>query len=166
MKAHEGGLNLSSQPGKGTVFNLYFPCHTITPQEKVEVAAELSASGGARILVIDDEDVVGQTTREILVSLGYQTCFINDGQNAIEHFKKNKDQYDLVILDVEMPGMLGWDIFKELKKINPEIRCLFCSGYCIENQAQHIKDEGVCGFLQKPFRMSEISKVVSILLNS
>jgi len=125
------------------------------------------ASGGesaGRILVVDDEEMVRRLAETMLKRLGYEVVTAADGAQAIETFRNAAEPFDLVLLDMIMPGMDGRECFLALKSIYPGVRAVISSGFSQEGAAQQIIDEGVRGFVQKPYRLSELSEVVQSAL--
>ena len=82
----------------------------------------------------------------------------NSGAQAVETYRAHKQEIDLVILDMVMPGMGGSDTFNQLREINPEVRVILCSGYSADGHAAEILERGCQGFMQKPFTLSKLSQ--------
>jgi len=122
---------------------------------------EAPVEGAARILVVDDEDVVRVTLKAILERLGYKVTLCSDGQEAVDFYKRSWRDVDLVIIDMVMPQMGGLDAFLAMRTINPSVRAMLSSGYSIAGDAQRIMDEGVRSFVQKPFHVAELSRAVA-----
>ena len=127
---------------------------------------ETIKGGNARILIVDDEEIVRGLADEMLTSLGFTVTCCCDGQQAIDLYKTDWEQFDLIILDVIMPNVSGRDAFLAMRQINPEIKALLSSGYGLNNDIEEILEQGAKGFLQKPFRMTTLSQKVSDVLNS
>jgi len=121
--------------------------------------------GNENILLVDDEDAVLEVNREILKTLGYQVIAAGSGSEAIELFRDGKG-IDLVLLDMIMPGMSGADTFDVLKSINPSIKVILLTGYSLDGQAARILENGCRGFIQKPFRISNLSHMIRKVLNN
>jgi len=121
--------------------------------------------GNENILLVDDEDAVLEVNREILKTLGYQVIAAGSGSEAIELFRDGKG-IDLVLLDMIMPGMSGADTFDVLKSINPSIKVILLTGYSLDGQAARILENGCNGFIQKPFRISNLSHMIRKVLNN
>ena len=88
------------------------------------------------------------------------------GKEAIEIYEKNKERIDIVLLDMIMPDMSGSDTYDRMKEIDPDIKVLLSSGYSINGQATEILDRGCNGFIQKPFKMKELSQKLREILDS
>ena len=115
---------------------------------------------------MDDEEMVRDAAAGMLRELGYKVAICKDGTEALEYYRTAWRHVDLVILDMVMPEMRGRDTFIALRRINPRIKALLSSGYPINGEARNILDEGVVGFLQKPFRIAALSQMVAQALGS
>ena len=116
------------------------------------------------VLLVDDSEVVLKVGRELLEAIGYIVLTASEGKKAIELYRKNQDEIDIVLLDMIMPNMGGGDVYDQIKEINPEVRVLLLSGYSIDGQATEILKRGCNGFIQKPFNMNELSGKIREIL--
>ncbi len=164
VKGHGGMIDVVSAPGQGTTFDIYLPATEKAIDKKIIAAREI-LTGTETILLVDDEQMVLEVTRELLESLGYRVYAAGNGQEAIAVYMEQRDEIDLVILDMIMPGISGGETFDRLKEINPEIRVLLSSGYSINGEAREILDRGCDGFLQKPFQLEKLSQKVREAIN-
>jgi len=112
------------------------------------------------ILVVDDEPTLVRLSEKILTSFGYQALTATSGLEACRILQEKKDQIDLVVLDFVMPGMSGEETFQRLREIDPHIRILLASGHSRDGKAKNLIDQGVQGFIQKPFVMQELADAV------
>jgi CheY-like chemotaxis protein len=110
---------------------------------------------------VDDEETIREVAAKMLRSLGYSVATCADGREAVEYYRANWQQVDLVILDMVMPQMGGRDAFIAMRQINPQIRALLSSGYSLNGEAQAILEEGVLGFIGKPYRLAELARSVA-----
>src|SRR5262249_19789612 len=122
IKQHQGWIECKSEPGKGTIFDIYVP----RAAEPVSVPAPLPLGDGVRggtetILLADDEEVVGRLAMTILERLGYKVLCAQDGAEAVDIYRQRARDIDLVILDLAMPRLSGADALRELRKINPGV---------------------------------------------
>ncbi len=114
-----------------------------------------------RILVIDDEEILIQTVSAILRKDGYDTATCTDSSAGPEMYRKSPGSFDLVLLDMIMPGMGGPEVFHALKEINPAVCVLIMSGATANHEVQDLADAGARGFLAKPFRPRDLSRRVA-----
>ncbi len=156
IKNHGGTIDISSEFGKGSTFYIYLPASERVLIEEVEMIPELQ-KGVETILFVDDEAMIMEVGQEILEALGYKVMMAKTGNEAIALFEKNKDEIDMIILDMVMPGMGAVEIYEKLKKTDPDVKVLLTSGYSIRGQAGDIMASGCDGFIQKPFKMRHLS---------
>ncbi len=118
-------------------------------------------TGTGSILVVDDEAYILDVTNEILTYLGYNVNSYNNGREAVEYFRVHHDEIDAVILDIVMPELGGYDCFKQLREIDPNVRVVVSSGYAMDEEAQRILDEGARSFVHKPFDVKSLSAALN-----
>lgn len=116
------------------------------------------------ILLVDDEELVLEVGTKMLQYLGYNVLGAGDGQEALDLFKKNKNSLDLVILDMNMPGMDGAIVYDRLKKIQADVKILIASGYFENHRIRNILKNGFTGFIQKPFSVDALSEKLTEML--
>ena len=121
--------------------------------------------GTETVLIADDEDVVIDVGQQLLKKMGYKVLTARSGKQTVEICTKNKDEIDIVILDMIMPGMGGGETFDMLKEIKPDIKVLLSSGYSINSRAAEMLKRGCNGFIQKPFNIKELSKKLRDILD-
>jgi CheY-like chemotaxis protein len=160
IKNHGGVIVVESVKGEGTTFHIYLPASDKEVVTEVRPREEV-LKGRETILVVDDEDV---TTDLVLKTLGYSVSLARSGKDAVKILKEKKDIIDIVILDMIMPGMGGSETYEQLKKVKGDIKVLLSSGYSIEGQATKILEKGCDGFIQKPFKMKELSTKIREIL--
>ena len=164
IKNHSGFINVYSEKGHGTTFNIYLPASEKEIMEDKKSAGD-TLKGTETVLFVDDEDMIIEVAGELFEQLGYKVLTAGSGKEAIEIYEKNKEQIDIVLLDMIMPDMSGSDTYDSLKEINPDINVLLSSGYSINGQATEIIDRGCSGFIQKPFKMKELSQKLREVLD-
>jgi len=113
--------------------------------------------GSETVLLVDDETMIIDVSVQMLKKMGYDVLTANNGREAIEIFKQNNDRVAIVILDLIMPGMGGGEVYERLKEIDSNVKVLLSSGYSIDGQAAEILNRGCDGFIQKPFKLNELS---------
>jgi len=163
VKGHNGFINVYSEEGKGTTFNIYLPASEkeVLKEEKPE---DVILKGRETILLVDDERAIITVTKEILEALGYLVLVAANGGEALEIYQENKDKIDLVILDMIMPDMSGGETFDRLKEIKPDIKVILSSGYSLNGEASGIMARGCRGFIQKPSSIAVLSQKVRDVL--
>ena len=161
IKNHGGFINVYSEAGEGTTFNIYLP---VSEKEIMEQAPRPGRHeiqyGRGTVLLVDDEEMIIGVGQAMLEKLGYRALTAKSGQEALDLYEKQKGEIDLVILDIIMPNMGGGETFDRLKAIDGNVRVLLSSGYSINGQATEIMDRGCIGFIQKPFSVKDLSIVV------
>ena len=164
IKNHSGFINVYSEKGHGTTFNIYLPASEKEAIEERKPAGD-TLRGSETVLFVDDEDMIIEVAGELFEQLGYNVLTAKNGKEAIELYEENKEHIDIVLLDMIMPDMSGSDTYDKMRKINPDIKVLLSSGYSINGQATEIMDRGCNGFIQKPFKMKELSQKLREILD-
>ena len=164
IKAHGGYIDVDSEEGKGTTFEIYLPASEEKVTEEKMLTDEIMKGKGT-VLLVDDEEIVLDAGEQMLRKLGYEVLLAKSGQEALELYKKNQDRIDLVLLDMVMPGVGGGKTYDRLKEINPKIKVLLSSGYSIDGQAKEIMKRGCDGFIQKPFNLGQLSQSIRKILD-
>jgi two-component system cell cycle sensor histidine kinase/response regulator CckA len=164
IKNHDGIIDFTSQPGKGTTFFIYLPATDQRVMPETETVEGLQ-KGTETILVVDDEEYILKACRAMLTDLGYAVLTARSGEEATAIFRELDAQIDLVILDMIMPEMDGHETFEQLKQIDPAITVLISSGYSIEEIASDMLSLGCDDFIQKPFDMYQVSKMIRNVLD-
>jgi len=163
IKGHGGFIDVLSEEGKGTCFLIYLPAAQGKAARDFETDGRI-LKGRETILLVDDEAVIMDVTRDILEALGYHVLSAAGGRQAVQMYEEAAGRIDLVILDMIMPDMGGGETFDRLKSVNPEIKVILSSGYSLNSQAKIILNKGVKAFLQKPFRIDQLSQQVRDVL--
>jgi len=131
-----------------------------------ETTAEWTGADGdgKTILLVDDEDMIWDVISAMLQELGYQVLLAENGQEAVEIYRRNPGQIDLILLDMIMPTMSGAEAFFLLKTIDSEVKVLLSSGYVSEDEIQEVLNAGAVGFLRKPYRMADLARKIKSIL--
>jgi len=164
VKNHGGIITVYSETGSGSTFNIYLPASEKIIEMKDE-PVEVVPRGSETVLLIDDEEMIIDVARQLLLNLGYRVLTANGGGPALDIFRSDHGRIDLVILDMIMPLMSGGRVFEGLKAIDPDVRVLLSSGYSINGQAMDILARGCRGFIQKPFTVKELALKIREVLD-
>ena len=167
IKQHNGYIDVQTEHGKGTVFNLYFPLIRPTVEEdKKPEDLTILKGGNETILVAEDETYVRDFIKEILLGYGYKVLEAIDGEDAIKILHTHKDKIQLAMLDVIMPKKDGKKVYEEIKKISPHIKVIFISGYATDILYKRgIIEEDII-FISKPIPPDELLIKVREILDS
>lgn len=166
IQSHGGMIDVRSERGEGSTFTIYLPASTKEPEKEISVQPSETFHGTETILLVDDEKTVLDVSRELLETLGYSVYTASSGMEAIALFAEKKDEIDLVILDMIMPGISGGKTFDRLREIDPGVPVILASGYSMDGDAANIMSRGCDTFLQKPFLMSQLSGAIKETLDS
>jgi two-component system cell cycle sensor histidine kinase/response regulator CckA len=167
VRQHGGMIGVDSTLGVGTVFTVFLP----VADRPVEVQARKPATlrfGTGRVLLMDDDASITELTATMLQSLDYKYDTAKNGEEAIVLYKRYLNigrPYDAVIMDLTViGGMGGEECFLELKQLDPEVRAIVSSGYDNDDMAKRFLDLGFCGYLTKPYRVTDLGKVLKAVL--
>jgi CheY-like chemotaxis protein len=168
IKMHKGYILCHSLPGIGTIFHVYLPLSDgdEQPNPSHEIKTPFH-SGNGTILLAEDDEPTRALSKELLEEFGYTVIEAKDGIQAVEKYREYGQIISLVILDAVMPGMKGMDVYLEIKKLKPDERVIFCSGY----NTDVIRDQGKLDpnlhFIAKPFMPKELlMKIREVLKNA
>lgn len=163
VQNHDGTIVVQSQPGRGTTFTLHFPSHH--EGRAAEPKRAPMKGGRGKILVVDDEELVRNVACKMLSRLGYEVTSSSDGLNAVSYYREHAGEIDLVILDMLMPKMDGRECFRQLKSINPTVRAILSTGYSHNETVQEVLNEGLSGYISKPYVFSQLAEIVGQLIS-
>jgi CheY-like chemotaxis protein len=161
MKNHRGAIQVTSKPGEGTTFTLFFPASSARPLDIAPEEKQIT-SGQGTILLVEDEPTLRRVGKKLLEKLGYQVLEASCGENALEIFGERHGDIDLVLLDMIMPGMNGLQTLARLRDLDPHIRVILCSG--LEETTEDSLPAGV-SFIPKPVPLEILSQRVAAALS-
>ena len=165
VKNHDGVIDVISEKGEGSTFRIFFPICEEPVDEQAPEVPDAPVSGMGNVLVVDDESGVLGMTTEILAQLGYTVRGCSTGAEALAVYKDTWRTTDLVILDLILPEISGQDVFHAIRKINPGVKIVLCSGYSIDASVQALLNDSLTEFIAKPFTMGVFSRIVARLLS-
>jgi PAS domain S-box-containing protein len=164
VKAHDGCINVYSDPGKGSVFHIYFPAVEEAVQAAPVEAPQEQPQRTGRLLYVDDEEALVFLIQLGLQRLGYQVTGFTDSARAVREFQARPHDFDAVVTDLSMPGMSGFDLAQELLATRPDVPILVTSGYLRPEDQQKAERIGVRGLTIKPDTIEELCRNLDRLL--
>jgi len=168
VKQNNGIIHLESEPGIGTIFEIYWPVTTEHQAEKTIIETEIQfKQNGETILLVEDDSEVRNWISGALKSLGYNIIEAEDGERALDMVVNENliDKIDLLISDIVMPAMNGEELADNIKEIKPSIKIILCSGYSQTRVYEGEKPllNKYC-FLSKPFSIKQLEKTIRTVL--
>jgi nitrogen-specific signal transduction histidine kinase len=165
IKQHEGYINVYSEPGIGTTFRIYLPVIASWPnEEKEQPATKTPERGTETILLAEDDEKVRNLFLTGLRNFGYTVIEAADGEDAVQKYREHKDRIELLIFDLIMPKKSGKEAYDEIRKIEPDMKILFVTGYSPDIVRVRASLENPAAIIYKPFSsMDLLNKVRSIL---
>jgi signal transduction histidine kinase len=165
VKQHSGFINVQSELGQGTTFLIFLPAYSGPADPKKVNHDERSRRGTETILFAEDHDGLRESAREVLEALGYRVIFASSGTEAIRLFKMNCGQIDLVVLDVEMPGITGSDAYLQMMALQTDLAVIFTTGYASEATSLNSLIEKGAPILQKPYSPAKLTQMIGEVLD-
>ena len=165
VKACKGCITVDTEPGKGSTFRLHFPLSAATsalPREKTYLPENVAK--GEKILLVEDQDIVRKTAQAMLERLGYAVIVAKDGAEALEIFIERQSEIRLIISDLSMPRMNGWETFDAVRRIRPDIPFILVSGFDEAKAMEDKYERQPQAFLPKPFQFQLLKETLERLL--
>lgn len=155
IQAHRGGITAESVRGKGSTFRVLLPVGLLPAAEKPSAAESANCEG--TVLLVEDEPLLRELGATVLESLGYQTVTAEDGIEGVEAFRANRGRLCAVLLDLKMPRMAGREALIEMRRIDPDVPVIVCTGFGENEEVQELLSLGAAGMLPKPYRIADLS---------
>ena len=165
VKNAQGSIEVQSKINVGTTFTLFLPA---TKELSFTLKNQISTGKigkGQMILVIDDEKMIVEMAKDMLLSLGFNVIGETNAIHAINTYSKNKEKIELIILDLLMPEMNGTTCLQELKKINPKVKVIIASGVGDLNKIEELQTMGITAYLEKPYSIQNVSEKLKKVLS-
>jgi signal transduction histidine kinase/ActR/RegA family two-component response regulator len=155
---HNGAFTVESEPGRGTTFTLSLPVAQRMAKAAPKPTPAPVSTRAANILIIDDELMVRDIVAKFLTFHGYPVVVADSGPEGIAAFKENK--FDLVLTDLGMPGMSGWEVAREIKRLNPKVLVVLMTGWAAGLDPEKVKEGGIDRVVHKPFDVDEVLTLI------
>ncbi|RJQ58697.1 MAG: response regulator [Desulfobacteraceae bacterium] len=158
VRMHKGAIKIASEPGEGTRFKVLFPALPIRPEPggMKEESDRFDWRGSGTILLVDDEAIIRQVSRQLLESLGFSVLTASDGLEALDIYRKKNREIALVLLDMTMPQMDGAETFREMQRHSPDVPVILSSGYTEQDVSSRVSGKDFAGFIQKPYTLKNL----------
>ena len=160
LRGHHAGIGIHSEPGRGSVFRVYFPATEGLVAEEELVGVQTRPTFEGKVLLVDDEEDILEATGGILESLGFSVVTAKDGLAALRVFQEEAATLSLVLMDLTMPGMDGRNAFREMHRLDPGVPVVLSSGFDEGEFAQTPAGQGLAGFVGKPYKIRELEAVL------
>jgi len=163
VNQHEGWIEVNSEPGKGSTFDVFIPASdkVIPPKTPKPVPVDATTGGSETILIVEDEPVLREMARDILSEYGYRIFEAPSGREALSTWQRKMNQIDLLLTDMVMPeGVSGADLAKQLQLNHPHLKVIFTSGYTTTEVKTDLLVKMNARFLQKPYTHADLAKTV------
>ena len=157
VKDHNGWITCTSEPGRGTTFKIYFPASpSLLPEACRGSEQDPSKGTGELVLFVDDEEFIRLLGEQILTRFGYRVVCAPDGETALMYYRENRDDIDLVVMDVSMPGMGGRKCTESILALEPSARIIIASGHPLDESWGGILSSRSVTFLCKPYDLKDL----------
>ncbi len=164
VKDHSGHIFVDSAPGKGTIFQVFFPLLAVGAGEIKAAAVETAPTGSEHILLVDDEPQIIKMLSQMLAYLGYRVTSCTGSLEALEIFRNTPDQFDLLITDLTMPEMTGEKLAQKVKGIKPELPVILCTGFSESMTKEKADAMGINALIFKPVVKNEMAKTIRAVI--
>lgn len=165
IKQQNGFIEVNTEQGIGSTFNVYFPLLDRQALASPDKAASVMEGGEGLILVVDDDRIMRETACDILRTAGYQVLTAGNGAEAVAVYRDHRNDIRAILLDMIMPIMSGKEAYIQLKKINPGVKVLMASGFRQDERVDEVLALGINKFLQKPYTLENLTKAMAAVLN-
>jgi len=159
IQAHRGSVSVSSQQGKGSLFRIMLPCSK--KQRDKQTPVRQLRKGSETILFVDDEELLRLIGKRTLTRMGYRVLLADNGEEAIHIFRERQEEIDLVLMDITMPKMNGYEAFVQIREIDKTCKVILSSGVHSQKELDRLRLSGLTGYISKPYRDFELSQILA-----
>jgi CheY-like chemotaxis protein len=158
VKNHDGAITVSSEPGRGTRFSVYFPVVDGEVTGRHQPVVEAFHGNGERVLFLDDEEPIVLLASRMLSRLGYRVEAHTRATDALADFRRRPAEFDLVLTDLSMPGASGLDFARSVLELRPDVPVIMTTGYIDPGDLDLARRIGVCEVILKPTTIEEMGR--------
>ena len=166
VKQHHGWITVTSHSGQGSTFHVYLPRTERRAARKPQGQEAAARRGKGTILLADDEDGVRKLTAAVLEHNGHQVIQVKDGEQALEAFLKSRHRVRLVVLDLKMPKLSGWETLERIRRLDAQVPVILTSGCALEEEHAQARVRGAHALLPKPYRAQTLLTAVEECLDA
>jgi two-component system cell cycle sensor histidine kinase/response regulator CckA len=164
VRDHGGAINIVSAPGQGATFQVLLPCRSKEASEIhsaiPSVGLEQSNAPTGTILVVEDEEILRLAVSKLLRKIGFSVMAASDGSAAIDLVRTHKDEIDVILLDLTLPGLSSRKVFEEAQRVQPNLKVVLTSAYSKETVEASLTGLRITHFIRKPFQLGELGGVL------
>lgn len=176
IKNHRGSIDVESEPGLGTTFRLYLPALQQGDEPLVDKGSSEATSAKpivaslanpkATVLVVEDEKAIVGLLRMILSTAGYRVLAALDGAKAVELYRQHKDEIDIVVMDLGLPKVTGWEVIRTMKEQNPGVKVIITTGYLQQELKSELLGSEVKAYIHKPYTVDKVLEALESTFSS
>ena len=156
VRGHHGAIKVYSEEGQGTTFKVLLPASKEAVSDHTRQTARGEWCGAGTVLIVDDEETIRETAAMMLRDMGFDTISAEDGEQGVDIYRKCQNEIVAVLLDMTMPKLDGKGCFREIRRINKDVRVVLSSGYNEQDATNRFAGQGLAGFIQKPYTPGDL----------
>ncbi len=167
VSGHRGHIRVESKVGKGTTVTMLFPALELSspkPQDEGTMPEDLE-KGTETVLIVEDEELLRELLSVMLEERGYTVLLASDGNEGVLKYAEHKEAIDLVLLDMGLPGISGFDTYQQIRNVNPAVAAIICSGFFDPDQREQMVTSGIRAFVQKPYDPATLLRTIRSVLS-